>query len=171
MSTKARLYEHNGMTRSIRSWARYYDLPYNSLRKRLIAGMSVSDAVAEIEQNRKKLCVEYEGREYTMAQLGRKFNLPTHIVYTRIFHLGWSVEKAVHSPRKQKHPPMVSTSGCTRYDCVHQDGSGVCSLGIKRNRENCEEYYDAYEYYYGNQVKWRKNGKDPWAAERKMLIG
>lgn len=172
---EAKIIEHNGQHKSIRQWAKYYGIPYNVLRTHIKSGQTVGEIVSNYKPGRPgQKIVKYDGKEYTIANLARQFDVNRHMLYTRIFQLGWTVEDAVSVPRRPKHicpPPVIDRAGCTKYDCVYQDGSGKCRLGHKKYATVCEDFYDAFEYYYGNEIKYKKDGKDPWAAERKLLIG
>ena len=175
MAVKKRtLYEHNGEIGSIRYWAKQSGVSYQHLCAKIASGMTMDEALASIVPKKEAKKVIYKGREYTITQLATLCGLSRGMLSQRIFHLGWDVERAISKPKRgnaQYVAPIMDRAGCRRYDCVHQDGSGKCHLGIKKDRDSCENYYDAFEYYYGNDVKWKKGQNDPWAEERKRLIG
>lgn len=172
--TRAKQYEFNGESKSIRKWSEQYGLSYSVLCEKIAKGMTIGEAITTTKPKKKPKTLIYHGREYTVTQLAQKFGMRRDTLKMRVFYLGWSVEEAVAKPTRIGYTPMITDkSGCDHYDCLHQDGGGKCQLGVKRCTRNtvCEMYDDAYEYYFGDQVKWRTEGKDPWAEERRLLVG
>ena len=51
--------------------------------------------------------VQYKGEWYTVTQLAQKVNMSDGTLHSRIFRLGWSVERAVETPVR----------GIRRWDC------------------------------------------------------
>ncbi len=170
-----RLFEHNGEKRSIYGWAKEYHVSYTHLWTKITNGMTMDEALATIKPRKPVKKVMFRGKEYTLTQLSAKCGINRETLNKRIFFLGWDVEKACANPKQNRGQfvtPLSDRAWCKRYDCLYQDGSGKCQLGVRKDREICDKYYDAFEYYYGNEIKRTKRnaGKDPWEKERRTLL-
>lgn len=177
MAAKGKYLVHNGEKHTIYGWAKKYNLSYKYLWSKVTGeGMTIAEALAAVKPKPPIKTVMFRGREYTVTQLSELCGIDRETLNQRIFRLGWDIEEACTKPKRgsvRYVVPVIDRCGCKRYDCLYQDGSGKCQLGVRSEHEKCDKYYDAYEYYYGNEIKWTKKnaGKDPWAKERKRLIG
>ena len=95
---------------SIKELAKYYDIDYDILRRRLTMGYSVSMAVDKdfIKKYSKKLpktpfYKEGDKKYYSLAELVRDKNLNYSTTLARL-RAGWSVKKAIETPVVPKKP-------------------------------------------------------------------
>lgn len=172
---KVKYYEYEGDRKSISEWARIFNIPYTTFYDRLARGVPFETA-------RKKSCgrparrkILYNGKEYTYSQLAEIAVVDAVLIRQRITKMGWPVELAINTPKRvagrKYYKTLIDNKECRKYDCVHQDGSGICQIRKQRKGNACESYVDAYAYYYGGQKADSKTGEDPWAKERNLLIG
>lgn len=64
--------------------------------------------LVEQENNkRNNVIVTYKDNDYTLSELGRKYNIPYKVLHNRI-RLGWSVERAVEQPIRKMSKPNTN---------------------------------------------------------------
>ena len=178
MRGKTKYYEYNGEKLSIYEWAAKTGLPITTLSSRL--QRSGGDMAAALAAGRVVKKYRYKGGEYTATELAEMSGISAETLRGRLARM--SVERAITQPVKPTRPrkgqPRFMTKycpryGCTRFDCLHQDGSGVCQDNHKPDdRANCEYFEDAFAYYYGGRKheKETKAENDRWARDRQLLL-
>lgn len=188
--SKARYITYNGETHRIKEWAKILDMGYNILSSKLrYYGYSMERVIAA--NNRQLISFEIDGTVYTYKEIEEKYGVPESTVRGRLKR-GYTIAEAVsyppdpshirtkHSPHRKRRAVSayddVYVVGCSRFDCLYQDGSGVCKLKLKEKTCNGEFYKDAYEYYYGgeyvkevHEAKVRNNSGGKKPAKRKQV--
>ena len=200
-------YEIDGVSHTVREWAEIYKINPQNIYNRIAKGMDPVTAITMPKSGRRRTMYEWHGKMMDVEDLAKIGGVSETAIRERLKN-GWDIEDAVTKPtkartatreryRKNKKPKQAHT--CDRYDCLHQDGSGVCQLGFSNSYKCDGSYKDAFEYYYNeterrNKRRERKNDgnnglryfgtgsayvnsgnaakrekADPWAKDRKLL--
>lgn len=87
-----KLYTYNGKTMILKDWAKYFNINYNTLHKRLTRyNLSFEEAIKKDCYNR---LVKINDKEMTVTEWCKFYNLKSGDVFSRI-HRGWSKEDAI----------------------------------------------------------------------------
>ena len=162
----ATLYEANGESRTLNEWAKLYNIPEHVLRERMSRKKISLEEALKMPYNVEKK-YEYRGKLCPMSELKKIAVVPVDVIHGRLRN-GWAVEDAVERPLFKSGKGVASAyagnkglNKCNRYDCLYQDGSGICKLRYK-NQDCCHDNYkDAFEYYYGEEDRKREREKKP----------
>ncbi len=92
-----RFFTHNGETKCLKDWARFYGINYGCLYARVIK-RGVPFEIA-IDQSKFDNSFEFNGERHTMSDWCKILNLDPGIVFSRI-HRGWSKSDALLIPIK-----------------------------------------------------------------------
>lgn len=90
------LYEHEGMTLSVKELSKLCDVPEVTLATRLRLGWTVERATAEIVRKKTAKRYLYNGKKYSIAELSKISGFTYNLIMKRL-NDGWSVEKAVET--------------------------------------------------------------------------
>lgn len=98
--TNNSIYEYNGETKTISQLAEKYGINKNTLIWRLSKGMCIKDAIeTPIDESRhQKTAIKREG----LAKKCKEHGIRYQTVWQRMFLYGWSEEKALTTPVKNK---------------------------------------------------------------------
>lgn len=160
---EAKKYEANGEWHTLKEWAEIKGISEQLIRNRISKGKTPEQAITEpLAWSREaKTKYDYHGKLMTAEELAEMSGFSVEVIKGRIRN-GWPIDKAVTKPiRKPPHDKPIYEDfnvikKCNRYDCLSQDGSGICQLGYKNQTECGENYVDAYEYYYGGSERRKK---------------
>lgn len=155
-------WELDGEWHTIDEWSSIYGIKASTIRSRMDDGWSLRRAVTTPKGFIRKYL--YNGTEYTLRELSRMSGISADTLRQRI-KSGKTVEEAMAKPPSKRvlaHGYADKKVRCTRYDCLYQDGSGICFLDFKNNNMCGDSYRDAYDYYYG-----KGNTEPPMIGKKK----
>lgn len=114
---KGQILEFAGLQRTLSEWAQYVEQDPETLRKRLIAGMSPYEVLLKPgrkhssqsqlktrgeERRQKGHLITHAGETLTLWEWARIYGLPRNVLYNRIYVYNWSIERALGEPLLQE---------------------------------------------------------------------
>lgn len=99
-----RLYEWNGVEKTLKEWSEQYDMNYGTLRARVKRGMTIEEAIkTSTDPNRYET---YEGITKTITEWAEQYGLNRDTLDYRL-RSGISMEEALNRPVSKGHPPKM----------------------------------------------------------------
>jgi len=72
----------------------------------------------------------YKGERLTLPQLSEKYNIPYNILRSRIYEMGWSIDKAIETP-----PYVIARATMVEFNGQMYSIRGICrKLGLDHNK-------------------------------------
>lgn len=95
------LLEHDGRTQCLAAWARELDVDRGTLWSRINAGWDMHKALTTPINKSKSGArnIEYDGKVQSLTEWANERGLTTACIYGRL-KLGWSIEKALFTPKR-----------------------------------------------------------------------
>ena len=138
--------ENNNYTMyTIEEIAREKECSSSTIRKRLAKGMTIEEAInVPINERFKRVIDPRNGKEVYLHELAKEIGMIPDTLHSRVFELGWTIEKAISEPLsdKTKKKEITSDLGDTfsynSWDIILGFGRGTVSHKIKRGKTEQE---------------------------------
>jgi hypothetical protein len=146
IKSNAKLFTHNGQSKSLKVWAEQFGIPDALLRGRLLQGWTFERATMPTRIKRIKLpklkriqfSYEHNGQTLTLTQWSIKYGIDCTTFSQRI-QRGWSIERIIKTPvrakAKSKAKPQSETTPNTKVGVGQNISEDV------RNRRGCNAQY------------------------------
>lgn len=95
-----RLIAHNGKTKTISEWAKDYGISRDLLAQRIYQGWPIEKALTPSSKRSLNQPITYNGKTMRLTEWAQEVDVPLKILKRRIFSQGWSIEKALTTPRQ-----------------------------------------------------------------------
>lgn len=95
----------NGETKNIQQWSEAFNLNQNTFHSRILHGWSIDRILSEPTQKRRKKLplITYQGKEQSVCDWAKELLIDYGVLKSRIFYLGWDIEKALTTPVTKKN--------------------------------------------------------------------
>lgn len=130
---------------TIKQAAEERNLNYDLVRKRMERGATLEEALAkEKYYNLRKVIDPETKEEITIGDLAKKYNIKIDTLHSRVFDLGWSIERAVNEPiniskaKKEITSDLGDTYSYNAWDKILGFGRGTVSHRILRKKSEQE---------------------------------
>jgi len=117
----------------------------STIRKRLANGMSLTEAITTpVGYANKKVIDPKTGKEMFLYEIAKRENIKIDTLHSRIFDLGWSIERAVNEPintskaKKEITSDIGDTYSYSTWDKILGFGRGTVSHRILREKTEQE---------------------------------
>lgn len=84
-------------THTFREWGKILNIHPKTLANKYRSGKSLDEIIITTNRNTRKL-IEFKGRKLTLKDWANELNISHSNLHNRIYHLGWSIEKAFTTP-------------------------------------------------------------------------
>ncbi len=85
------IYTYDGQTMVLKEWAKYFNINYSTLHKRISRGKTFEEAISLSK------LIKFNNEEKSAKDWAKEFNLKPQIVYDRLSR-GWSIERTLTQP-------------------------------------------------------------------------
>ena len=103
MPRNVEIYTVNGFTGNLNQIAKHFDIKRQTLSYRLNKGFTIEEAInTTVRKSEKFKIYTINGFTGTLIQIAEHFNIKYATLFYRMNNLGWSIEKAVNTPIKER---------------------------------------------------------------------
>lgn len=85
-----------GVTKTLAAWARELDMPYETIRWRISAGMSPEESIEAGKQSRRERLVSFNGRTQSIEKWAKEYNISRDTLRGRLDR-GWDARRSLHT--------------------------------------------------------------------------
>ena len=118
------LITYQGVTQTIPEWARELGMETNTLKRRILRGMTPEVAFTQEVRPIKYKSLTYDGETMTVSQWAKRIGVSGQVITHRLYQ-GWSVEEALTLPLSARHQQDLSYTFSDRHK-VERHLDGIC---------------------------------------------